>query len=256
MANAKHGGGRRAAPGGTATRAGAAAQPPSGGSWRTRLRRVVDGGGFVGFTQGLIALNAFALGVEATPSLGEPMAGLLDGFFAASTLWFVAEIALRMAAHGAPLSAFFRNGWNVFDTTIVVLSLLPLAGGVAIVARLARLLRLLRLVSGSAALRGFIEGRLRATDHLLAGALLLSLSIYTLALAGFHVAGGSLAEAAAWADLPSALRSTLAWSAPLAPPALPAPGPGGIAWGVALGLAHLAWLGLMLRGLLAGKGRA
>lgn len=221
-----------------------------------RLRRVVEGPGFGGFTQALIAMNGVALGIEAIPVLGEPMAAMLDDFFAVSTVWFVIEIVLRMLVHGRPLAGFFRDGWNVFDTVIVVLSLLPVAGGVAILARLLRLLRLLRLVSGSELLRGFVAGRLPLGTHLLAGLLLLALSLYVFALAGFHLAGGVLAEAAPWLDLPKALASTLAWSAPLAPPPLPAEGAGGTAWIVALGVAHLAWLGLLLRGLFARRAKA
>ncbi len=249
---------RKSKPGGT--KRGVVGTPvpttPASSLGRTtnaRLRRFVHGAGFTGFTQALIALSAVALGIEAIPALGEPMTGWLDDFFALTTAWFVVEIVLRMIAHGRPLAGFFRDGWNTFDTAIVVLSLLPLAGGVAI---LARLLRLLRLISGSDTLRGFVEGRLSVGAHLLAGVLLLALSLYIFAIAGFHLAGGVLAETAPWADLPNALGSTLAWSAPFAPPALPAPGAAGTAWLVALGMAHLVWVGLLLRGLVRRGGRA
>ena len=252
---------RKSKPGGT--KRGVVGTPvpttPASSLGRTtnaRLRRFVHGAGFTGFTQALIALSAVALGIEAIPALGEPMTGWLDDFFALTTAWFVVEIVLRMIAHGRPLAGFFRDGWNTFDTAIVVLSLLPLAGGVAILARLLRLLRLLRLISGSDTLRGFVEGRLSVGAHLLAGVLLLALSLYVFAIAGFHLAGGVLAETAPWADLPNALGSTLAWSAPFAPPALPAPGAAGTAWLVALGMAHLVWVGLLLRGLVRRGGRA
>jgi hypothetical protein len=75
------------------------------------------------------------------------------------------------------------------------------------------------------------------------------LSIYAFALAGFHVAGGVLAEPGAWADLPSALRSTLGWSVIVAAPALPSEGAAGTAWLVALAATLLAWLVLTVRGL-------
>lgn len=258
---AKHGGPNRGAgttrvasnaEGAAAPRTSAIA-PGTGPLW---LRRFVADPGFARFTYALITANALALGLEAMPTFGEPMAGLLDGLFAVSTAWFVIEIALRMIANGRPLADFFRDGWNTFDTLIVVLSLLPLAGGIAIVARLLRVLRLLRLVSGSGLLRGFVERTLPVGNHLLAAVLLLALSIYAFALAGFHLAGGVLAESAPWADLPSALRSTLAWSAPLSPPGLPSSNVAGIAWAVALGAAHLAWAALTLRGLFGARANA
>lgn len=250
---AKHGGTRRGGATGPASGSSAPTLPAVAGHGPLRLRRLVANPGFIAFTHALIAINAVALGVEALPGVAESFESLLEGLFAVSTAWFVIEIALRMLAHGKPLGGFFRDGWNSFDTAIVVLSLLPLAGGVAIVARLARLLRLLRLVSGNDLLKGFVARRLPAGLHLLAAVVLLALSVYAFALAGFHVAGGVLAESAAWADLPSALRSTLAWSIPVAAPALPAEGVAGTAWQVALGATLLAWLALTVRGLF-GKG--
>ncbi|MCZ8164440.1 ion transporter [Silanimonas sp.] len=246
---AKHGGTRRGGATGPASGSSSPTIPAVAGQGPLRLRRFVANPGFIAFTHALIAINAVALGVEALPGVAESFEGLLEGLFAVSTAWFVIEIALRMLAHGKPLGGFFRNGWNTFDTAIVVLSLLPLAGGVAIVARLARLLRLLRLVSGNDLLRSFVERRLPAGLHLLAAAFLLVLSIYAFALAGFHVAGGVLAEPGAWADLPSALSSTLGWSVIVAAPALPAESAAGTAWLVALGATHLAWLVLTVRGL-------
>jgi voltage-gated sodium channel len=250
---AKHGGSRRGATTGPASGSTPPALPAVAGHGPRRLRRVVANPGFIAFTHALIAMNALALGVEALPAMAEPFEGLLGGLFAFSTVWFVIEIALRMLAHGKPLGGFFRDGWNTFDTAIVVLSLLPLAGGVAIVARLARLLRLLRLVSGNDLLRGFVERRLPAGPHLLAAGVLLALSIYAFALAGFHLAGGMLAEPGAWADLPNALRSTLGWSVVVGAPALPSDGVDGMAWLAALGAAHLAWLVLTVRGLLGAR---
>ena len=249
MATSRNGGTKRSGASGTNAAPTTKTIPAAAGQGPLRVRRFVANPGFVAFTHALIAVNAVALGVEALPSASEAFEGLLEGLFALSTAWFVVEITLRLVAHGKPVAGFFRDGWNTFDTAIVVLSLLPLAGGVAIVARLARLLRLLRLVSGNDLLRSFVERRLPVGLHLLASAVLLALAIYAFALAGFHVAGGVLAEPGAWSDLPSALASTLGWSVVVAAPALPADDAAGTAWGVALALTLLAWLGLTLRGL-------
>ena len=245
MPKTRPGSGKR----GGAAPAPAKALPAEAGHGPLRLRRLVANPGFLAFTHALIAVNALALGVEALPRVSESFEGLLEGLFAFSTAWFVVEIALRILAHGKPLARFFRDGWNTFDTAIVLLSLLPLAGGVAIVARLARLLRLLRLVSGNDLLRGFVMRRLPLGPHLLASVVLLALAVYAFALAGFHVAGGVLAEPGAWSDLPSALASTLGWSVVVAAPALPSDGAAGMAWLGAFGVTLLAWLGLTVRGL-------
>ena len=217
------------------------------------LARFVDGPGFTGAVQALIAIHAVALGLEAIPDWGERFERELALLFGASTLLFIVEIALRIAAHGRRPQDFLREGWNVFDLVVVLLSVLPLAGGALIVARLLRLLRLLRLVSGTSLLRGFVAARLPVASHLVAAATLLALSVYAFAIAGFHLAGGALGEAPAWADLGSALRSVGAWSLMLDPPALPDAGHGGSAWLLALFGANLAWLVLLLRGLWDGR---
>ena len=48
---------------------------------------------------------------------------------------FVAEILIRIAAFGTRPWRFFLDGWNVFDFSVVALSLLPAAGPFATVAR-------------------------------------------------------------------------------------------------------------------------
>ena len=220
---------------------------------RMALERLVESPSFIGFTQALIVINAVALGIEAMPAVGEPYEAALGWLFSASTAWFVVEIGLRFAATGGHVRRFFANGWNSFDFAIVMLSLIPLAGGVAIVARLLRLLRLLRLVSGLSLLRGFVAGTLTWTAHLGAGLLLLALSIYMFALAGFHLAGGVLAELPQWSTLGPAITSVMAWLLPFAPPPLPAEGLQGQTFLVMLALAHIAWLALLARGFFARK---
>jgi len=73
----------------------------------------------------------------------------------------VLEIGLRLLAR-RPLAGFFRDGWNLFDFAVVAVSLLPVAGSFASVARIARALRVARLVSLSPELR-LIIGSTRRT---------------------------------------------------------------------------------------------
>ena len=44
---------------------------------------------------------------------------------------------------------YFKNGWNILDFIIIVVSLLPLTGGFTTVGRLIRLLRVTRLTNRS-----------------------------------------------------------------------------------------------------------
>ena len=52
-----------------------------------------------------------------------------------------------MIAVAPHVDRYFRDGWNVFDFSVIVFSLIPATGEFAMIARLARLLRVVRLVS-------------------------------------------------------------------------------------------------------------
>ena len=213
------------------------------------LARFVESPGFTRAVYALIAINAVALGLEALPGWHEALETELQWLFDVSTVLFSVEILLRIAAFGRRPQDFLRDGWNVFDLAVVVACLLPIAGGAAVVVRLLRLARLLRLVSGTGVLRGFVRGDLPTAVHLGAGLTLLALIVYAFALSAFHLAGGVLGDDPAWADLPHALRSLLAWATRQAPPAAPADGTAGLFWQVALFGTLFGWLLLLLRGL-------
>ena len=61
------------------------------------------------------------------------------------TIFFCTEIVIRFLAEESKKD-FFKQGWNVFDTLIVLFSLLP-AGESALLMRLLRIFRVLRLIS-------------------------------------------------------------------------------------------------------------
>ena len=63
------------------------------------------------------------------------------------TIFFVIEILIRFI--GEPIkSNFFKSGWNIFDTIIVTISLIPIPNNSSfLVLRLLRVFRVLRLIS-------------------------------------------------------------------------------------------------------------
>lgn len=156
------------------------------------LRKLVESDDFRGTILFLIVLNAFAMGLEATPDAFALYATALDWVFLISQVIFVVEIGLRWWV--APAGTFFEDSWNRFDFAVVVLSLLPAVGEFALVARVFRILRVLRVVSAGQVLWGSAlrdDSGLRA---LLLAVLLLLLSSYVFALSGFHLFGDSLPE--------------------------------------------------------------
>ena len=110
----------------------------------------------------LILVNAAAMGLETWPALSRYWGWLLGAINIGVQALFVAEVTIRIAAHGCRPFGFFRSGWNVFDFAVVAVSLLPVVGPLATVARLARVLRVGRLATGMPELRLIIGTMLRS----------------------------------------------------------------------------------------------
>lgn len=84
----------------------------------------------------------------------------------AVTLFFLAEIMARFVACENK-KRFFKNGWNIFDTVIVVVSLIPIQDSeMALLGRLVRVFRVLRMVSIIPELRILINSLLKAMPQL------------------------------------------------------------------------------------------
>lgn len=150
----------------------------------------------------VIVANAVLIGLETSATLWQRHGALFHGLNLLVQVVFAVEIAIRLLAHAPRLDRFFRDGWNVFDFTIVGLSLLPAAGPFATVARLARLLRALRIVSALPELRLIVATMLRSIPSLANVIVLLGLILYMYAVVGIHMFGG--ADPAHWGSLPRA----------------------------------------------------
>jgi len=150
------------------------------------VRALVEAPWFQNSVTALIVLNAVLLGVETSTAVVDVYGPLLWWVHAAIQLLFVVEITLRIAACAPRCGAFFRNGWNVFDFTVVAASLLPQAGMFATVARLARILRIVRLVSISKDLRLIIGTMLMSLPSMGHVVVLLTLLLYVYAIIGHH----------------------------------------------------------------------
>jgi voltage-gated sodium channel len=100
------------------------------------------------------------------------------------TIFFVVEISLRYIADGDK-RRFFRKGWNVFDTVIVLASVIPVGNSeVVIVGRLLRIFRVLRMVSIIPELRVLLNSLMRALPQLGYVVLLMFIIFYIYAAIG------------------------------------------------------------------------
>ena len=139
------------------------------------------------FIVGLILLNAVILGLETSPEI---IAEYGDWLLFGNNLIlgvFILEAALKIIAVAPRLKLYFGNGWNLFDFSIVVLSLLPATGEYAMIARLARLLRVARLISTIPELRLIISTLVRSIPSMGHVLMLMGVIFYIYAVAGYHL---------------------------------------------------------------------
>ena len=103
-----------------------------------------------------IILSAFVIGVS-TFEKAEAYGSIFEIIDFLITVFFTVEISVRYI--GEPKKKlFFKNGWNVFDTIIVLVSIIPLGPDSSILLlRLLRIFRVLRLISAVPELKELIE---------------------------------------------------------------------------------------------------
>jgi voltage-gated sodium channel len=100
------------------------------------------------------------------------------------TIFFLVEITIRFM--GEPeKKRFFHNAWNVFDTLIVVVSLIPIQDSeMALIGRLIRIFRVLRMVSIVPELRLLLNSLIKALPQLGYVILLMFIIFYIYAAIG------------------------------------------------------------------------
>jgi len=152
-------------------------------SYLAQLKRIESSKVFRVAVIFIIIVSALAIGAKTydLPPLAEQSLIILDK---AVTLFFLAEILLRFAVC-TDKKRFFRNGWNVFDTIVVVGSLIPIDDSQAVLlGRLLRIFRVLRLVSVIPELRFLIDSLLKAMPRMGYIALLMFIIFYIYAAMG------------------------------------------------------------------------
>jgi len=152
-----------------------------------KLKRIDSSKIFQGLVIVVILLSALLVGAK-THSLSENAMVVLAAFDIGITLFFVFEIVIRFLA-SPHKSKFLHSGWNIFDTVIVIGSLIPAGGTGVLLARLLRVFRVLRLVSMVPELRLLINALLKAIPRMGYIVLLMFVIFYIYAAVGsmfFH----------------------------------------------------------------------
>lgn len=147
------------------------------------LRQIESSKIFQGAVIAIIILSALTIGAKTydLPPLVEQTLTVLDN---AITVFFLVEILFRFAACPAK-RRFLLDGWNLFDTLVVIGSLIPLDNSDAVLlGRLLRIFRVLRLVSVVPELRFLINSLLKAIPRMGYIALLMFIIFYIYAAMG------------------------------------------------------------------------
>ena len=139
----------------------------------------------------LILLAAALVGIETYPAAVEQYGTILHTLDKIVLWLFVAEAALKMAQHGKQWHRYFRDPWNIFDFTIVVVCFLPVNAQYAAVLRLARILRALRLVSVVPQLQLIVGSLIKSLPSMFYVSILLVLMFYVYAVMGVFLWAGN-----------------------------------------------------------------
>jgi len=146
----------------------------------------------------IIIINAITIGVN-TYNLSQFVRQTINYIDYSITIFFVIEILIRFIAEPKKLN-FFKNGWNVFDTLIVLLSLVPIPNNSSfLLLRLLRVFRVLRLISVVPELKKIIEALLSSVTRVFYVGLLLFIILYIYATIGSILFSTDIPER--WGDV-------------------------------------------------------
>ncbi len=157
-------------------------------------RQIAKSDFFEYFILGVILVAAALVGIETyyiVPS-GEPphVSQVGDAHFWLDlvdqvVLWiFVLEALIKIGQYGSRPWLYFKDPWNVFDFSIVVVCFLPLNASFATVLRLARIMRALRLLTAVPQLQLIVSALLRSIPSMGYVGVLLLLNHYVFSVIG------------------------------------------------------------------------
>lgn len=155
---------------------------------KEKVKVFVESGIFTTVIFVLIALNTISLGIE-TFTLPENISSALSTFNTVCLVIFIIEILLKLYAYGVN---FFKDGWNIFDTFIVLVSIMPMITFLSSmrafrIFRIFRALRALRMMKRLEKLRVIVQALLGALPSVAWVVVLLMIIYYVYAVIGTNL---------------------------------------------------------------------
>ena len=117
------------------------------------LKKILESRIFISFITTVIIINAFTLGLETSANITLKYGFILSLIDKVALIIFTLELIGKLSVYRFN---FFKDGWNVFDFIIVVVSLIPASGPFSVL-RAFRIFRTLRLLSIVPSMRRIIQ---------------------------------------------------------------------------------------------------
>lgn len=158
--------------------------------FRQKLRNYFESDGFQNLIVGVIIVNSILIGLETSPTYMKNVGFIIDQVDLVILVIFVLEIILKVYAYRLD---FFKSPWNLFDSSIVLVSILPAAGSFSVF-RALRIIRTLRLLKNIPKLKLIIESLLHAVPSIGWIFMLLIIVFYIFAVIGTNIFGAGYPE--------------------------------------------------------------
>ncbi len=154
------------------------------------LRELVESRFFSAFITAVIVVNAITLGLETSPAIVSATGPILHAVDSAALWIFTIELLLKLQVYR---SRFFKDGWNLFDLTIVTIAWIPAAGPLSVL-RALRIMRVLRLLSVVPSMRKVVGALFAALPGMGSILAVLVLVFYIAAVMATNLFGGAFPE--------------------------------------------------------------
>ncbi len=154
------------------------------------LKRIVEASWFSNTIIALIIINSILIGLETSEYWMDNYGAIIDQIDLVILGIFIIEILLKMIVYK---HRFFGSAWNIFDFSVILISVLPAAGSFAVF-RALRIIRALRLVKNVPKLRFIIESLLKSIPSIGWIVALLAMIFYIFAVVGTNLYGEEFPE--------------------------------------------------------------
>lgn len=168
------------------------------------LARVVYSSQFELVIAFIILVNAVSLALLTMPEIDPETRNALSELDKFALYIYLVELIMRLVSYGKRPWEFFRQGWNVFDFTIVVLSF-GVFTGETIILRLLRIFRLIRIFRFLPEVRVLTSSVVKSLPPLMSVGVLIFLALFIYGMAGVYLFGEQLPDS--WGNITLALTS-------------------------------------------------